>query len=198
MATTPTLLDVFKKNQYNLDEAALKSKAWFSQQVLLLSRQRITPNRIMADGSNNSLKSNILPGNLYMYFYDPKLKKELPYYDRFPLVLPFRSVQGGFIGLNLHYLPYQMRVVLMDRLMQFKTNNKMDSTTRLKLSWSLIDNASKFAWAKPCVKHYLLPHVRSPFKLISPNDWGTAMMLPVERFVGASNEVVWKESRKKI
>ena len=50
-------------------------------------------------------------GRLNMFFYDPKFKKTLPYYDRFPLVFPFkrgftrqRAIEGGsFLGLNLHY-----------------------------------------------------------------------------------------------
>ena len=199
MPNPPTnRLDIFEKNQYNLEEAARKSRAWFSQQVLLLSKQRISPNRIMADGSESTLTPNIIPGNLYMYFYDPKLKQKLPYYDRFPMVLPFRKVEDGFIGLNLHYLPYQFRVILMRNLTSLANNQKMDKTTRIKMSWQILENASKFNFAKPCVKQYLLAHVRSPFKLILPKDWGTAMMLPVERFAKADKETVWKDSRKKI
>ena len=198
MATSPNLLDVFQKHQYNLEEAARKSKAWFSQQALLLAKERITPNQLMRNSDEQRLKARIIPGNLYMYFYDPKLKEELPYYDKFPMVLPYRSVPGGFLGLNLHYLPYQLRVVLMSRLLTFKTNDKMDGNTRIKYSWSLIDGVSKYAAAAPCIKHYLLPHVKSPFRKIDAKDWGTAMLLPVEKFVGSSKEKVWKDSVKKI
>ena len=198
MATNPNLLDVFQKNQYNLEEAAFKSKAWFNQQVTLLSKQRITANNLMRNSDENRLKARIIPGNLYMYFYDPKTKADLPYYDRFPMVLPYKSVPGGFLGLNLHYLPYQMRAILMHRLMAFKTNDKMDGNTRIKYSWSLIDGVSKYAAAAPCIKHYLLPHVKSPFRKVEAKDWGTAMLLPVEKFVGATKEQVWKDSIKKI
>ena len=198
MATNVNLLDVFQKNQYNLEDSARKSRAWFNQQALLLGRQRITPNALMRNSEEERLKARIIPGNLYMYFYDPKMKAELPYYDRFPMVLPYKSVPGGFFGLNLHYLPYQMRVVLMSRLLAFKTNDKMDGNTRIKLSWQLLDGVSKYAAAAPCVKHYLLPHVKSPFRKVEAKDWGTAMLLPVERFVGASKEQVWKDSVKKI
>lgn len=198
MATNVNLLDVFQKNQYNLEDSARKSRAWFNQQALLLGRQRITPNNLMRNSDEERLKARIIPGNLYMYFYDPKTKADLPYYDRFPMVLPYKSVPGGFFGLNLHYLPYQMRVVLMSRLLAFKTNDKMDGNTRIKLSWQLLDGVSKYAAAAPCVKHYLLPHVKSPFRKVESKDWGTAMLLPVERFVGASKEQVWKDSVKKI
>jgi len=196
---TPTnLLDVFERNQYNLQDSVKKSQAWFNQQVLLMNRQGITPNRIMRVSDQAELKARMIPGNMYMYFYDPKTKATLPYYDRFPLVLPYASVPGGFLGINLLYLPYKMRVVLLSRLMAFKTNDKMDGNTRIKYSWNLISSASKFAAAAPCVKHYLLDHVRSPFRKVHSQDWATAMMLPVERFVGATKEQVWKDSVRKI
>ena len=51
-------------------------------------------------------------GRLNMFFYDPKLKKKLPYYDRFPLVLPLENYNDGFLGINLHYLPIPLRIKL--------------------------------------------------------------------------------------
>ena len=188
--------DVFEKNRYDLTEISKKSRAWYQQQVLLLNRQRITPPKVMAsDASMN--KSRVLPGYMYMFMYDPKLKNELPYYDRFPLVFPFRTVPGGFYGLNFHYLPYNLRIQLLDRLMAFASNEKMDETTKLKYSWAMIDGMSRYKLAQPCVKQYLMPHVKSTFRKVSSEDWATAMMLPVERFVGASINEVWKDSRNK-
>ena len=43
-------------------------------------------------------------GDMIMYFYDPKHKATLPYYDRFPLTIMVEPAEGGFYGLNLHYL----------------------------------------------------------------------------------------------
>jgi hypothetical protein len=194
---TPTLQDVFDKNSYDLEVAATRSRTWFTNQVLLLSKQGLTPNKIMK-GDVDNLSASIVPGRLYMFFYDPKLKKELPYYDRFPLVFPFRKAEGGFYGLNMHYLPYQLRVQLLDNLMEFSNNQRMDQTTKLKYSWQMIDGLSKYKAAEPCVKHYLLDQVRSPFKQVFSSDWATAMLLPVERFEKASKEQVWAETRRKL
>lgn len=170
-----------------------KSKTWFEQQATLLSKKRISPNRLLVQ-QQDDLKNSLQPGNLYMFFYDPKHKKTLPYYDKFPLVFPFAKTPDGFIGLNMHYLPYYLRVRLMDKLLQFKNNDKIDATTKLKFSWAMIEGVSKFAAAKPCVKQYLKAHVRTSFLKVNPEDWPTAMMMPVEKFQGASTQQVWADS----
>ena len=71
------------------------------------------------------LTSKIEPGNMYMFMYDPKLKETLPYYDTFPLCLPFDSAPGGFIGLNLHYLPPLQRAVLLGNLLDYLLGSGM-------------------------------------------------------------------------
>lgn len=195
--TSPTLQEIFDSNRYDLSEASKRSRSWYSQQVLLLSKQGLTPQKMMK-GETGTISASVMPGRLYMFFYDPKMKKELPYYDRFPLVFPFSKVEGGFLGLNMHYLPYPLRVQLLDRLMVFANNTRMDQTTRLKYSWQMIDGISRYAAAQPCVKHYLTDHVRSPFKQVFSKDWATAMLMPVERFEKASKEKVWIDTRRKL
>ena len=195
MAKKQTLLDVFERNQYDLKTSVKKSRAWFDQQVLLMTRQQLTPPKVLA-GNPDQLASRVLPGHLYMFLYDPKTKADLPYYDRFPLVFPFRKTPDGFIGLNMHYLPYQLRIQLLDNLLVFTNNQKYDETTRIKYSWALIDGVSKYKAAQPCIKQYLSGHVRSQFRQVTSSDWATAMLLPVERFVGASKQEIWADSRK--
>lgn len=190
-----TLQDVFEKYRYDKN-ISKKSRTWFDQQVILLSKKNITPNQMLRNDTT-AVTSKILPGRLYMFFYDPKYKDTLPFYDRFPLVFPFAQTSTGFTGLNLHYLPHRLRFILMDRLLMFKNNDKFDETTRLRYSWSMIAGVSKFALAKPCVKQYLNSHLRSPFVKITANDWSTALMLPVERFVGAQKINVWTDSVRK-
>lgn len=195
MAKKSTLLDVFEKNQYDLKTAVKKSRAWFEQQVLIMTRQQLTPQKVL-NGNPEQLVTRIMPGHLYMFVYDPKTKAELPYYDRFPLVFPFRKTPDGFIGLNMHYLPYPLRINLLDNLLTYASNQRFDETTRLKYSWALIDGMSKYAAAKPCVKQYLVGHVRTQFRQVESSNWATAMLLPVERFVGASKQEIWADSRR--
>ena len=146
MANNTPIQDIFEKYRFDRN-ISKKSSAWFEQQALLLSKKGITPNKILKNDPG-AAKSTIIPGNMYLFAYDAKNKDTLPYWDKFPLVFPFKAVKGGFYGLNLHYLPYRLRAILMDRLLQFKNNSKFDETTKLKYSWDLISSASKFNLAK--------------------------------------------------
>lgn len=186
------LESIFNDSAYDIT-AAQKSQAWFTKQIKGLAS--VTPSQLL---NSTNLVTNLMPGEMYLFYYDPKHKDTLPYYDRFPLVLPFRKVKGGFYGLNFHYLPPLLRVRLLDRLLMFSTTKGITESTRLRFKYQMIASSAKFAAAQPCVKMYLTNHVRSKFARIDPDHWVTAMMLPVERFTGASKETVWRDSKRAI
>lgn len=140
-------------------------------------------------------KSNIRPGFMYLFNYDPKYKEELPYYDRFPLVFPFEKTEDGFLGMNLHYIPHLYRARLMDQLYDLTNNTRFDATTKLRASYSMLNSAARYKYFKPCVKRYLISHVRSKFLEIPSNEWDIALFLPLERFTKATKNNVYKDSR---
>ena len=169
-----------------------RSVQWYQAQVKKLGT--VNTNQLLREGK---LVNQVLPGFMYMFLYDPKLKETLPYYDRFPLVLPFRRVPGGFYGLNLHYLPYMLRYRLLGFLSDYASDENMDENTRLRMNWNLLQASSRLDPVKACVKHYLNDHVRTRFLKVPYNDWVIASQLPVEKFIGAKKEEVWRDSRKK-
>lgn len=185
------MLDVFEKHKYD-PSIVTKSRTWFRQEANLLRKEGIKPSRVFQN--SGTVVGNVKPGNLYMFFYDPKTKDTLPYYDAFPLVFPFQKTENGFMGLNMHYLSYRFRVVLLDNLLKFKNTKGLDETTKLRYSWQMIKGISKHKLAEHCVKSYLTDHLVTQMKMISPTDWTTAMMLPVESFKKASASEVWKKS----
>jgi hypothetical protein len=115
-----------------------------------------------------------------------------------PLIFPYRKVKGGFYGLNMHYLPLPLRAKLMDALYETANNKQYDETTRLKLSYKILDDAAKFKEFRPCIKRYLTKQVQTRFMYIYPSEWDIALFLPTERFVGASKATVFADSRRKI
>lgn len=137
-------------------------------------------------------------GRMYFFQYDPKYKNELPYYDTFPLIFPIEKVKDGFIGLNFHYLPLQLRAKLMDALYSIKNNRRFDETTILRVSYSTLKSAAKFKYFKPTVHKYLSGHVRSKFIEVYSSEWDIGLFLPVAQFKKASAQKVWKESQNKV
>lgn len=125
-------------------------------------------------------------GRLYFFKYDPKWKHKLAKYDMFPLVFPIEMYEDGFLGLNLHYLSMGERFVLLSRLTAYQNNQKLDSTTRLKLSYQLIASTKKLnSLTRPCIKRYLYGHVRSKFIEVYADEYDRAIQLPVEDWVFA-------------
>ena len=154
-----------------------------------------TPQTLMRD--KERLRNNSFIGRMYFYFYDPKHKDTLPYYDRFPLVIPIERYSDGFLGLNLHYIHPKQRIILLDKLSDVATNNRFDDKTKLRISYEYLAAASKAFEATPCIKRYLFSHIDSRFLEISAEEWDIAVMLPVESFVGATTSKVYADSRKK-
>ena len=178
---------------------AEKSYYWYREQVKNLG-SNLSGTQLLR---NEKLTSRIRPGEMYLFMYDPKLKKTLPYYDAVPLVLPFQIVKDGFLGINLHYLPYLARFKLLGDLNKLTLDKRINENTRIQISWQILNSSSKYLAATTCVKHYLSSHLRSRFLKINYTDWITASMLPVERFKSdsgndPSNAKVWRDTTKKI
>jgi len=134
-------------------------------------------------------------GKMYHFVYDAKTKDILPYWDKNPLIIVIDRDKNGFLGLNLHYLAPKIRLMLLQKLYDFASNDKFDVTTKLRLSWKLLKSSSRYKQVKPTVKRYLYSHVRSKLALIQASDWEKAVFLPTARFVGASKRSVWSKSR---
>ena len=67
---------------------------------------------------------------------------------------------------------------------------------RLKISYDILNSASKFKFFAPCVKHYLAPQVKTSFMKVAPTEWDIALFLPLQQFIGAGKQKVWADSRK--
>lgn len=176
-----------------------KARDWYrdTAQIYGKAMGRINENTLIKSDKDR-LTERPAVGQMYMYLYEAKTKDTLPYYDRFPLVFPFSKVKGGFYGLNMHYIPLQLRARLMDALYSTANNTKYDESTRLKISYSILDKAAKYKGFEPCVKRYLTSQLRSKFMYIYPSEWDIALFLPTERFQGASKSTVWADSKRKI
>ena len=180
----------FIKSIYNQAGGKPRSVDWYRRKIRELTQP--TPSQLVREGKR--LKRPTF-GTLNMFFYDPKTKGKLPFYDTFPLVLPIEKYDNGFLGLNFHYLPIPLRVKLLDRMMDFADDQEINERTRLDVDYR---NLKRINLVKPTLKRYLTAHVRSDYRRITADEFLVAALLPVQRFKKASDLTVYRDSRSKI
>ena len=148
--------------------------------------------------TNLKKATRFLEGRMYTFFYDPKTKDKLPYYDRFPVILLLEANQNGFSGLNLHYIPPRYRVKLLNELYDFiVTDDEEDDEnmkTRIRVTYDILQSTAKMKFFRPCYKRYLTSHIEGRALEIIPEYWDIMAMLPVGRFEKESVRKVYSES----
>ena len=170
-----------------------ESREWFRKRIQRLTR--VNREQLMRE-DEITRKATHSYGSMFMYFYDPKTKDKLPYYDTFPLVIPVEPAEGGFRGINLHYLPPILRAKFLDALLDATNNKKYDETTKFRLTYNILNGARKMRYFKPCFKHYLLNHVKSRFAEVPAPEWEIATFLPTASWKKSTAGRVYSDSRK--
>ena len=165
-----------------------RSTQWFRDKIAEFGKPGAMD--LIRDGKRNN---SPFYGRLNMFFYDPKFKKTLPYYDTFPLVLPLENYSDGFLGVNFHYLPMSLRLQLLDRVVDFSNNTKFDESTTLDVDYTGVKG---IRLVKPTLKRYLSGRVKTNFRRIDADEFTVATLLPVQRFRKASDQEVYRDSRK--
>ena len=181
------------------DEAIqwLREKYETLRNQLTIGRSRMSkdPYRIISEGTR---EKEIQLGHMYFMNYDPKWKNTLKYYDRFPLVIPIEAWQRGFIGMNFHYLPYDLREALMKKLIT-RINLKEDTQrSYIDITYNDVKHFVRYKEVTPTIHKYYITYSSGTFIHIAADEWNTAIHLPVEDFRKASKGHVWMDSRAMI
>jgi hypothetical protein len=183
-----------EKSAAQLQSMSRESYRWMMKKIGELSN----PTGIASVIAREDRGNHFYNGGLYFFYYDPKTKAELPYYDKFPLVLALDIQKDHFTGLNLHYLPIRYRIAFLDKLMNFAVLDKKNEIQRMSVSYEILNASRQFKEFKPCFKKYLMGHVRSKILAVQPNEWEVAAFLPIQQFRKASANQVWQESLQEI
>jgi len=174
-----------------------QSRDWFRRKSQEL--RRVNRRELLQDEDVRLVnRQNPLIGSMNMFFYDPKHKDKLPYYDRFPLVIIVGPAPKGFYGLNLHYLPPILRAKLLDELLNNLNNKAYDESTRFNVNYSLLKRVSNLRYFKPCYKHYLTQHVKSRMARVNAPEWEIATFLPTADFEKGTKAQVYRDSRRMV
>lgn len=172
------------------------SVKWLTRKISELRN----PSGIASTINNEAFRktNRFVIGGLYYFYYDPKTKKDLPYYDRFPLVLVLERYKDGFLGLNLHYLPVKYRITLLDKLMDYAILDGNNDIMRMRVSYDILNASKRYREFRPCLKKYLYGHIQSKILAVQPNEWDIAVYLPIQQFKKASVNEVWQDSLNEI
>jgi hypothetical protein len=195
MAYTSKLTTLAKqKTAAQLQTASRDSYRWLMKKINELNN----PTSIASVIAREDRGNRFINGGLYYFYYDTKGKADLPYYDRFPLVLVLEIYKDGFLGLNLHYLPIRQRIGLLDNLMEYADLDKNKDILRMRVTYDILNASKRFKEFKPCLKKYLFGHVQSKILAVQPNEWDIAAFLPIQQFRKATTSEVWQDSLEEI
>lgn len=161
------------------------SKTWFLSRIKNMNVDPI--------GYNISVVTFI--GGMFFFKYDAKHKATLPYWDKFPIVIPLSIYDDGFLGLNLHYLPPILRAKLLDVLVSNLQKAKGNRGVFLKISYPLLQTVAKNKNFEVCIKRYLSTHIKSRFVRVEEESWEEAAFLPLQQFQKETDKEVWKRAR---
>lgn len=195
------MAELFKNLQYQAFRAGInprtkESRDWFrkkTQELRRINRSALLKDELVKKKSAVANRTNI--GSMFMFFYEAKNKDTLPYYDKFPLIIMVGPAEGGFYGINLHYLSPVMRAKFLDALLDVTSNNNYDESTKFRVTYNLLSRSNKFKYFKPCFKHYLKNQVRSSLAEVQAPEWEIATFLPMASWNKGSSMDVYAKSR---
>jgi len=131
-------------------------------------------------------KRRVSLGDLFCYYYNPKYKKTLPYYDMFPMIMLISAEKETFLGINFHYLRPKWRAILLDRVTA-KIGGGLPK-------WNKLRQIRQIA---PTIKRYRFDHIMRKVVPIEEDEQEIAIFLPTERFKKSGKAKVWSESERK-
>ena len=131
-------------------------------------------------------KKRVSLGDMFCYYYNPKYRKTLPYYDMFPMIMLIAAEKETFLGINFHYLRPKWRAILLDRVTA-KIGGGIPK-------WSKLRNIKQIA---PTIKRYRFDHIMRKVIPIEEDEQEIAIFLPTERFKKSGKANVWSDSERK-
>ena len=190
------LTQLAKSRPEDMKVMSRKSLTWLAGRIAEIKNPGAIPRGLSKETYRQTPGFRL--GGMYCFYYDPKTKDKLDYYDRFPMVLVLDRYSDGFLGLNLHYLPFQYRIAFLGKLMKFADLNDAGELERLRVTYDILTASKSLKAFKPCLKRYLTGHIQSKILAIQSNEWDIAAFLPIQQFKKASAGKVWQESMEQI
>ena len=86
----------------------------------------------------------------------------------------------------------------MDKLMDYASYTAENELKRIRVTYDILSASKRFKEFRPCIKRYLFPHITSKILTVQPQEWETAVFLPIHQFKKAKDKDVWNDSLQEI
>lgn len=139
-----------------------------SSKALMQQIQDLYINKEIKKIKKNQYKKLRL-GYPVMFVYNAKWKSILPYWDAVPMPIILAKYSDGFLGLNIHYLPWAKRLMLAERLVRATKNKNRITYPDIKSAWKSV--RIPVGWAYLIIRRYLVSHIRGNIATFTWEDY---------------------------
>lgn len=186
-------LNKAKNTGFSLDDD--RATLWLAQNLSKIQTS-MKQNEFVRDSKTLIKDKNLTPGVMVFFGYNPKTKDSLPFWDEFPVTIVIDPAPGGFLGLNLHYLPPPERSrflnILLKKVSDQNWHVNPHSDAKFKINYAFLKATEKLSPFKRCIKRYYYSNILTKVALIEPMRWKSVPFFPLDKFRGASRTDIWK------
>ncbi len=119
-------------------------------------------------------------GKMYMFCYNPLYKNNLPYWDKYPLIIVCEIGKNTIKGLNLHYIEPKIRIEIVKGIAESTNGATLTKSTKIT---NIVKYLQKIKNYQYMVKQYSGDGVKSNVLNIPGEQWGLACALPLAKFM---------------
>jgi hypothetical protein len=191
------LFEKYKKllEEEGIDSNTKLSQEWFFDRIREINKEKVDRQSIIRNPPIR-MAPNQFKGRMYLFRYNPIGRQTLPYYDRFPLVILISMQKEGFMGLNLHYLPMDLRQRLFYNLLNRASQSEFRWNTYLKIDYDYLRSKTLLRSHKACIKRYRYDQIYGRMANVPAPEWEIAVHLPLASWRKAGEGRIFKDSRE--
>lgn len=186
--------------------------SWFLNKIeegniILPSNEQIKKSILNSRQRQSSKKYLMMEGRMFVFSYLPKGYKTLKYWDATPIVISLGFHENLLLGINLHFLPPDIRTEIVDRMLGLADGEKglkvpAKGQGMFRITYEDL-KTMKYVAGLSCLRTYDLSRIIGRVVIIPSNEWANAVSLPFTDFhvaggAKANKEEVWIETKMKI
>ena len=196
--TMKGILEEFRQafEDSGLKPRSIESNAWFEEKIEEI-RRPIDRKLLKAEVERERGILTPHVGRMYLFNYYPKGVLTLPYFDMFPVIFLVAIKKEYFQGINLHYLPLDIRREFFTAVMERTNIKEFNKQTYLRIDYDFLNSFRKYRAFKPCFKNYASDRVRGRVINVPSPEWELVMNLPVAHWRRSSEAKIHAENRKR-